>query len=410
MLDESLPYAEDRTVFAVFCLWSLVLLCRPQDYLQFLAVLRPGLVMTAIMLVALFLNLQKISGPEFLLEKQVKYYSALIGVMIAGLPLSIYVMHSFYAIFTEYIVAVIYFFLFYKLVDSLDKLSRLALVACLGSGAYLLAALLNFGEVAGRLTFGSMFDPNDLAYFALAFLPFNFLFIRPGYAAWIRLACLGSFCCGVLVILLSGSRGGLLSFVIAMLILLARTRIVNTSVKMLILAFGVVALAVAPVDYSRYATVFNLDNDYNVQAETGRFAIWSIGLKALAANPLTGVGVRNFPRAVGTERKERGGGIQRWQAAHNSFIQIGTETGFLGLILFGLLNWNVLGIFRRARSDAGDAAVRDFAEVGLVGFAGMFCASLFLSQAYSMYFVLYFAMSAALNQILSRGEVKNEPA
>ena len=38
------------------------------------------------------------------------------------------------------------------------------------------------------------------------------------------------------------------------------------------------------------------------------------------------------------------------------------------------------------------------AEMGLVGFVGMFFSGLFLSQAYSVYWAIYIALSAVMNQ------------
>ncbi|WP_291322985.1 hypothetical protein [Desulfonatronospira sp.] len=70
-----------------------------------------------------------------------------------------------------------------------------------------------------------MFDPNDIAFFTLGFLPLNLVFIPRDSHFWVRLTCLGSFGMGVLIILLTGSRGGFLAFAVsAALLLLFKTR------------------------------------------------------------------------------------------------------------------------------------------------------------------------------------------
>jgi len=391
-----------QIVYLTFCLWSLILLCRPQDYFGVLSEIRPGLVSTVIMLMVMIMYANQIQGPSFFHEKQMKYYSALLLIMIVGIPTALYARLSFNTIFTEYIVTILYFFVFYKLVNSVSKLSTILFLGCLGSGVYLVISLFSLEYIAGRLYFGTMFDSNDLAYFSLVFLPFNLLFMRRNYAFWVRVACLLALGAGTLVILLSGSRGGLLAFVIALLILLTRTRTIKAPMKLLILLAVLVALVVAPINYARFATMSNLENDYNVQAETGRLAIWGIGIRTLLENPLTGVGVKNFPRAVGEDRAARDANTRRWQAAHNSLVQIGAETGFVGLFVFCLLSYNVVRIFKKVKIKATDKMMIDVAEMGLVGFAGMFVSSMFLSQAYSIYFVFYFAMSAIMNQMVEK--------
>ena len=58
----------------------------------------------------------------------------------------------------------------------------------------------------------------------------------------------------------------------------------------------------------------------------------------MVANPVLGLGPGNFPIAEGTlsaiaARQQFGIGV-RWNAAHNSYVQIGAELGFPGLVLY----------------------------------------------------------------------------
>ena len=80
----------------------------------------------------------------------------------------------------------------------------------------------------------------------------------------------------------------------------------------------------------------------------------------MLANPLFGVGPEQFPAAEGTlspfaERQQFGIGV-RWNAAHNSFIQIGAELGLPGLALFIAIIASAFAALRRAgRADATPA-------------------------------------------------------
>lgn len=391
-----------RLLFSAFCLWSTFLMCRPQDYIAALVPLRLGFILTTLVLVVYLFSRKKLLGPAMLDEKQVKYYLALLMMMVAGVPDSLYARLSFNTIFTEYIVVVMFFAIFYKVVYDIGKLSMVLLLGCLGSGVYFIVSITSGLVTRGRYSYGNMFDPNDLAYFALVFLPLNLLFIGRENPYWVRLACIGSFGAGSSLILLSGSRGGLLAFTFALLTLLLLAKSIKSSVKCLVVMSCLALLVYAPINYDRYSTILNLKGDYNTHNEEGRLAIWGIGVRALLDNPLTGVGVRNSSYAVALDRKRRGVDIVRWQSIHNSAIQIGAETGLIGLLLFLLMSLNVVRIFLRTKSQSNQDELVRIAEMGFAGFVGMFIASLFLSQAYSVYWAFYVVFSAVVSQMLIR--------
>lgn len=388
--------------FNALCLWSVVLLCRPQDYLVALEPLRPNLLLTLLTVLVFLLTMQKLQGPAIFAEKPLRYFLMLYLVMILTIPASLYARLSFTTTLGEYSVIVIYGLIFYKLVDDLDKLSRVLLLACLGSGLYIVVSLTTGLAVEGRLSFGNMFDPNDLAYFTLTFLPLNLLFIGRDRPLWVRLTTMFALGAGVVLIMLSGSRGGLLGFVAALLVFLFGTGGVRKAVKLPVLLLGFILLVNAPINYDRYTSMLDLQNDYNTYAEEGRLSIWGIGLRTMLAYPLTGVGVGNSSYAVALDRQNRGLDRVRWQSVHNSLIQIGAETGVIGLALYLLLCLGILRSFGRVKARSRNRQLVKVAEMARVGFVGMLTAAMFLSQAYSVYLVFYVALSAVVSQLLAR--------
>lgn len=390
-------------VFIVFSLWTFVLLCRPQDLFPVLAPLRPALATSVLTLVVFLASYKYSPGPFLLQNSHIKKYLLLYAVMIAGIPFSLYARISFEIVITEYIVAVLFVCIFFKLVSSIQRLNKVLLISCLGSGFYFLYALLEFSPGSGRLAFGDMFDPNDLAFFVLGFLPLNLLFLTKENPLLVRFACFGFLLSGLLLILFTGSRGGFIGLCVVVFVLLFFTaKTLNRTFKTCIVIACVLVFSVTAVDTERYRSIFSLEQDYNVVDETGRLAIWKIGLRAMLANPLTGVGVGCFSNAVGLDREARGAETVRWQTAHNSVVQIGTETGVIGLTLFLLLSKNVLLVFRKVKTAKVSEPLVKIAQMGLVGFAGMFTAALFLSQAYSLYWAFYVALSAVASQLLAR--------
>lgn len=390
-------------VFFLFCLWAFVVLCRPQDIFPILAPLRPALTMAVLTLGIVFIRYKDIAAPPFFRERQVKYYTALLAIMVLGIPFSLYARLSFMFVFTEYINVILFFFVFYMIVNSVKRLSMIILISCLGIGLYSAFALSEFVPGTGRLSFGGMFDPNDIAYFVLGFLPMNLIFISRENPVWIRTACLGCLGMGILLIFYSGSRAGLLAFGAAsVLLLLSSSRTIRFSMKAAFVIMCLVFVSFSSIDTERYGTLLEIEDDYNIHHETGRLALWKIGARALLDNPITGVGVRNYAYAVGLDREARGAETLRWQTAHNSVIQIGTETGIVGLILFLLMSVNVLRILKQAKKTTSDERLMKISEMGIIGFVGLFVSGLFLSQAYSFYWAFYIALSASVSQIQIR--------
>ena len=405
MNTESVHPTSSGILFPVFCLWLFVLLSRPQDFFPVISPLRPALVTGGLTLGMLPFCFSQLQGPLFFQERQVKYYSALLLIMVLGIPTSLYARLSFMTLFTEYINVAVFFYVFYKTVDSVEKLSTVLLLGCLGNGLYLMFSLTKGGLETGRLSFGTMFDPNDLAYFALCFMPLNLLFISRANPIWVRLACLVSFGVSVLLIFLSGSRGGLLAFGVAALLLLLKTKTIAFYLKAVFVVLCLVIVSVSPINTERYKTILSIQDDYNVNDETGRLSIWRMGMRSMLANPFTGVGVGCFGNAAGLDREARGADTLRWQTAHNSAVQIGTETGVIGLALFLMLSRNVLAIFRQVKKSAESDRLVKIGEMGLVGFAGLFISSMFLSQAYSLYWAFYVVISAVASQLLVREQI-----
>jgi O-antigen ligase len=393
------------SLFGVFCLWTFVLLSRPQDILPFLALLRPALVTGALLLIMMVIRFSEIGKTSLFKEPQIKMYMALFLVMVLGIPFSLYVRQSFNAVFTEYITVVLFVIAFYKIVDSSRKILTVLLFGSLGTGLYAVFSIMSGNFNSQRLYFGGMFDPNDLAFFALSFLPFNLIFISRGNPTWRRLACLGSFLAGTLLILLTGSRGGIIGFSVALTMLFfTRTLTVKLSTKVILILLGGVFLILnhSKIDFSRYETLNNVNEDYNMWDETGRINVWKIGMRAMFAKPLTGVGVECFYMAVGKDRERRGLASQNWQASHNMLVQIGAETGVIGLALFMLISINVYLILRKAKEKGHSEDLVRIGEMGRIAFVGLFISGFFLSQAYSIYWAFLVALSAVVSRLQAR--------
>jgi O-antigen ligase len=148
-------------------------------------------------------------------------------------------------------------------------------------------------------------------------------------------------------------------------------------------------------------TIFGDDsakpNDYDSGGLTeARWNVWMTGLRIMLENPLFGVGAANFEIAEGMTH----GGTGKWDAAHNSFIQVGAELGVGGLALFlfllyrGVKNSRIIASL--SRRDARLRSCLGLApgiEVSLYGYIVM---GTTLSHGYSYIAYVFLGLSVAM--------------
>ena len=133
--------------------------------------------------------------------------------------------------------------------------------------------------------------------------------------------------------------------------------------------------------------------------------LWEAAIDLSFANPVTGVGVNCFPWAHFLARSAAGESYLRYHAVHNSYLQISAEMGLIG---FGILMFIIVrscSTFLRANRIQAQPETRETSEMSalgglmLLGFAGLLVSGLFLSQGYSIFFTLYFALAAAMARL-----------
>jgi O-antigen ligase len=153
-------------------------------------------------------------------------------------------------------------------------------------------------------------------------------------------------------------------------------------------------------------TMFS-DADYNRTEETGRMQIWRRGVGYMLQFPVLGVGPNNFGAAEGTlspfaERQQFGRGV-KWNAAHNSYVQIGAELGIPGLVLFIGMITSAFRALRRTNRRVGvidephsGPELTQAITASLIGFV---VGAFFLSLAYSEMLYTLLALTVALEKV-----------
>jgi O-antigen ligase len=347
-------------------------------------------------------------------QAEPKFYITFYIIMIIGIPFAFYRREAFNFVFLNYLVNIIFFIIFIYEVNSLKRLKGLIFIAFLSGLIYSFFGYLFGSSVYGRFKiYGAMFDPNDIAYVLISLVPFSIYYLQFKKQTIIKILAVLSVCASTAVILLTGSRGGLVASLVVLTIIFftkaIRIKLIY-KVTFFLLVCGVGYFIGERINVERYMTIVNLESDYNVESEFGRMQIWERAISFTIEYPLTGVGVQCFPMALGYSRTELGL-IPKWQAAHNAFLQISAETGLVGSALFVFLTIkSLISFFRISKIKAFSNSSREIKVLSglmLLAFIGHITAAFFLSQGYSIFFTMFFAMAVSIKKIAAESLKKD---
>jgi len=399
-----------RFPFVLFCIFTFILVGRPQDYFTFIGVVRPASTLTLLLIVITALRPRE-PGPSPFELRETKTYLALFAVLLIGVPFSLWPKASLDYIMNIYVQNVVFYVMCLYYLTTVNRFKQFVVLLVL-TNAFFTVISLRYGDFGGGRysTISSMYDPNDLAAVAISMLAFPVAVLLGSFKPLVKWLAGFTVVFGVLLALYTGSRGGLIGLTtFLVLFLILRIPSVSGSRKIIILSVLVVGalININKINVDRYRTMFSLEEDYNTTEDQGRVAVWKRGLAIFADHPVTGVGVSRFLEAIGTMRRGDGNVPPRWQAAHNSYIQILAETGIFGGALFVLMMIQCLKILNRlTRAPKGTPfaspemePLRVMAPILFSGLVAYAVTAFFLSYGYSVQFPLWFGVAASLVRI-----------
>lgn len=225
--------------------------------------------------------------------------------------------------------------------------SLLGLLGAYVCGAYVAAldtlrVSRTAGGMARRIVAGT-FDPNDLAMTLALALPMAWylgLTVRQPFLRWMFRAYLPV---GLLAIGLTGSRGGMIAGMVALLVVpltvsrLTPGRLI-AAITVLLLSGS---LAVTYVPEQVKARLATTRTEVEEVTFGGRFKLWKAGVQAWQDRPLTGFGAASFKQTITPQL-----GMAA-QVAHNSYLSVLVEEGLVGLLLYGSM---FLAVFLSVRT------------------------------------------------------------
>ena len=209
----------------------------------------------------------------------------------------------------------------------------------------------------------------------------------------------------------SGSRGGFLAMLAVVAFLLFRYTAMRLHWRLLTMALIIATgwLTASDRYWTQMATILQADNDYNRTELNGREKIWRRGIGYMLSHPVFGVGASNFGVAEGTispqaRLQERGIGV-RWNAPHNSFVQVGAELGVPGLLLLlAVIGSAFVTLHRVAKVERAlstrSRAPPQLAQAMQASLVGFVVGAFFLSLAYSEMLYSLVALAVALGKVV----------
>lgn len=394
----------------VLGLYVAISITKAHDSLPFVSRLQPAKLAALLLLPAALMTLQWPQVRAVLRARVSQCIWVTVGLAVLSVPGAEWQGYAVDFLRTEYWKTLLVFVI--MVAAWLDRRAlHLSLLAA-ALGALAPAFKMVMGGVEGqRARFGFAFDSNESALMFVVMIPIAlYLANRKG---WLRLFWFAGAGLMLGAVVRTGSRGGFIG-----LMVLGIALIVNSPPRLrfrqiaLTLAGAVAFAATAGEEtWVRLRSIASPTVDYNYGAQEGRFEIWKRGVKYMVTNPVLGVGVKNFPIAEGTisGKVNLGYGI-KYSAAHNSFIEIGAELGFPGLIAFSLMLWwaakgcrRVIALARPAALSATPFApeAQDEANLASMALTSLICLVItgsFLSFAYHpiTYFIVAICVAVHL--------------
>lgn len=348
----------------------------------------------------LVLIIRNLRYRDFLFKNRQTYLLiALMSVLFISVPFSFWPDKSL-DVSLAFMKLIVFYLLFINIARNLKVLRVVSLIALLSIIVLGISTIQSYflGTFRAATTIGSgMYgDANDLALVMVTAIPLAY-FWKGGKIGWFASFILkwGSVAILVTAIIMTQSRGGFLGLIAVFFALHMGQK--NRTMRISALALTAILLIILLTSTAgeRYKTIANYDQDFSAM---GRLSAWQAGVKMMATRPLNGVGVGTFSAAFGTAYRPAGFSSNQWLDPHNSLIQVGAETGLIGLAIFLYMCTYSLLQLRRVRKEAertDNKRITETCNILRASIIGFFVGAFFITQAFS--FMLYFLIASIVS-------------
>lgn len=421
--------------FVGVLVWTWIALLNPhREAFGFSSSLRPNLLIVLVTLLAFAFSSEPKKWPGGALAMNFAAFMVwtTICLIVAPDPETSFVFYNDFVIKMAIHMAILL-----VLINSAHRLIALVWTYALSLGYHAVKiglVTIKSGGIIGSYTgFGPadtmLEDRNHFALAMLMLLPILFFLWKHASQKIMRSAALMGMIMSVLSVIGSFSRGGLITMAAMGLFLWTKTRNKLVSGTMFaLLAFG--ALSMVPQEYKeRIGTAFEqFDSGGNYADEEDqkldesfclRVAVWQIGLDMTLASPIFGNGLRSIQNhdVAGnyTSSAHVCSDAEKYgpRAAHNIYVEVMTDSGFVGLGLFlSILIGSWLACTRiamRTRKKPELTWAHDLARMLQVSITGYAIGGGLLSLAYFDGYFLLVMMVVVLGRLVDEELGAKEP-
>jgi len=411
----------DWAYWGVFAFTAL-LFFRPQDTVPLLAPLHlPEVAAIAALLAMLGHRLAR-RLPLVRGTPELAGIGAMALVMLLTAPFSIWPGGAISTFLDVYIKVVLIFILMVNSIKGFKVLQQFTWLIVVAMGYVAARGVLDYARginlVRGERLHGSisglMGNPNDLAMNMVTFLPFAVVMAMARGRPLPRLASGTIALLMLATVLFTKSRAGLLGLVVMGIVLVVQMCKIRPGITAMMIVGLLAASPFMPASlWARVSSIVNPAED-DTGSREARKDLLRQGWQTFLEHPLTGVGAGQF------KNYNPPGRLEPWRETHNVVLQIATELGIFGVLVFLYLLTRMVAalfwtkrIFSRAaaRAPAGtiarpDAfrpeereAMRLYLSAMAASFAGWLVCAQFASIGYYWTFYYLFALILAARQI-----------
>jgi hypothetical protein len=350
------------------------------------------------------------SGAKWtVMSREVRLMLILISIALISIPLSLWPGGSLQYFLDQYSKSIIIFFLVANVLTSLKRYRMFlwtiglfaAFNALQGLKNYLSGAVWKEGRVLGGVS-GIAGNPNDLALLLNLTIPFLIYLYTTARTSKQRL--LAAILIGIDLggIVISSSRGGFLTLVVMVLwIAWVRGQREGTGVFMkacaVVTVLGLALVLFGPGEYgSRIVSISDMSKDRTGSSQ----ARWSLMVgtsKGILLHPL-GVGLHMNNLLL----HDTGFG---WEGVHNIYLELGTELGIPGLIVFLMLLYRLMASMKEVRvQHERNPEISGLAQAAGGSMVAFATGGFFLPVAFHFYFYIVAGLVIACQQLALRVE------
>ena len=382
--------------FSLVILFLLFDYGRPQDFVPVIGALRPGMILTALMVIAWLRSrgtARSVSCP------QLSWMLVMLVLMAVHIPFSVNHFWAFettesFLLLLPFSVSVILF---------MDTPQRVVLFFRWWVVLAAFTAVRALLHPGGEQGVGSSFlgDRNDVALLLCVMLPFVVCIMVYEKRRTLKLAYLAVAILCVGGIVSTSSRGGFVGLLAVMAVLWW----VSPRKLLVLIMLGVLSIGTYAFVDQQYIDRISTTQETEEGTAKGRLDSWKAAWAMFKDYPL-GVGPSNFPTRFPEYQGTSFGAHRMWgRAAHSLWFTILAELGIPGALLYFLIfraNWRSLRHLNELSADPEQGRLAKLMFIAFVAsLAGFFAAGTFLSVLFYPHYWFLTGMIVATEKTLA---------